>query len=74
MERQNNQEPQNPLLNNGILGVCNYCNSYDRLYSALFADLSQKEKGELDEHLTLLLLDFYVSWIEKYQPSYLYIA
>ena len=37
----------------------------DRLYSAHFADLSQKEEGKLEEHVTLLLLDFYVSWIEN---------
>ena len=37
----------------------------DHLYSAHFADLSQKEKVKLEEYVTLLLLDFYVSWIEN---------
>ena len=37
----------------------------DHLYSAHFVDLSQKEKVKLEEYVTLLLLDFYVSWIEN---------
>ena len=37
----------------------------DRFYSACFSDLHQKEKVKLEKRVTLLLLDFYVSWIEN---------